>query len=554
MFSYSQIENKFRAAMADAGIITNDPIVSDGVLHRAYVEGDRRGTKNLSYVLHMDGRPSGYFEYFRTGTRATWSLSGEREPLTPAMRQQIEVEQAKRQAEQAEGHSKAAEVAQQILSGANGDATTHAYAVKKNTPFGPLIRRGAWPQRGWDDALLIPIVDAEGNVWTLEAINADGTKDFLKGGRKTGGFHPLGNISGASLVYIGEGLATTAAVHTVTGNPAVAAMDAGNLSAVALAVRKLAPDAEIILLADNDIRPDGQNPGVEAATRAAQAVGGRVAVSDLDGQKCDFWDVWHELGAEAVKAQLFPKQSESQAPRRMFVPLSELIVRPMQADWLIRDYIEMDSTALLFGESGAGKSFLAVDLALSIATGRDWNGHAVKQGAVFYLAGEGHAGFAKRFVAWAAHTGTDISSAPFFLSTSAIGLPDDATLARLLQEIEASGTVPAMIVIDTLARSLIGDENRSDDVGGFIRSIDQIRMRYGCSILVVHHTGHNNSDRARGSSALKAAMDTELGLTNKAGAKCLEVTKQKNHEPVSPKLFKLQQVPTGCEPKCGVEW
>jgi hypothetical protein len=199
---------------------------------------------------------------------------------------------------------------------------------------------------------------------------------------------------------------------------------------------------------------------------------------------------------------------------------------------------------LLFGESGAGKSFLAVDLALSIATGRDWNGHAVKQGSVFYLAGEGHAGFAKRFVAWAAHTGTDISSAPFFLSTSAIGLPDDATLARLIQEIEASGTVPALIVIDTLARSLIGDENRSDDVGGFIRSIDQIRMRYGCAMLIVHHTGHNNSDRARGSSALKAAMDTELGLTNKAGSKCLEVTKQKNHEPISPKLFKLQQVPT----------
>jgi putative DNA primase/helicase len=80
------------------------------------------------------------------------------------------------------------------------------------------------------------------------------------------------NIRGAKRVLIGEGLATVAAVHAVEGATAVAAMDAGNLSAVALAVRNLAPDAELILLADNDIKPDGSNPGLKAATAAAQAV------------------------------------------------------------------------------------------------------------------------------------------------------------------------------------------------------------------------------------------------------------------------------------------
>ncbi len=138
------------------------------------------------------------------------------------------------------------------------------------------------------DALLIPIYGADGKIWTLEAINPDGEKDYLKGGRKRGGFHPLGKISGANRVLIGEDMANVAAVHTVDGAPAVAAMDAGNLSAVALAVRKLAPDAEIILLADNDIKPDGTNPGLKAATAAAQAVGGYVQFLSWTGASVIF--------------------------------------------------------------------------------------------------------------------------------------------------------------------------------------------------------------------------------------------------------------------------
>ncbi len=135
------------------------------------------------------------------------------------------------------------------------------------------------------EALLIPVYSADGKIWTLEAINTDGEKDYLKNGRKRGGFHPLGKISGANRVLIGEGLATVAAVHAVDGAPAVAAMDAGNLNSVALAVRTLAPNAEIILLADNDIKPDGTNPGLKAVTEAAQAMGGHVAVPELDGKK-----------------------------------------------------------------------------------------------------------------------------------------------------------------------------------------------------------------------------------------------------------------------------
>jgi len=304
MFTYSQIENEFRTAMTDAGIITDDPIVSDGVLHRIHVEGDKSGSRNGAYILHCDGNPSGYFENFKSGVKSTWSLSGKREPLTPAMRQQIDLEQAKRQKEQAERHSKAAEVAQQILNDAKGDSIQHHYALKKAVDFGPMVKRGTWPQRDWKDALLVPVFAADGTLATVQAINIDGAKDFLRGGKKAGGFYPLGEIRSADRIFIGEGLATVAAIRAVTGATSVVAFDCGNLNAVCHAVKELSPAAEIVICADNDIRSDGQNPGLEASARAAEAVGGRVAVPEIDGRKVDFWDVLNELGADAVRDAL----------------------------------------------------------------------------------------------------------------------------------------------------------------------------------------------------------------------------------------------------------
>lgn len=201
-------------------------------------------------------------------------------------------------------HKDAANEAIAILNSANSDPAQHPYALNKSVPLGDKVKRGAWPQRNWADTLLIPIYQADGQLSTLEAINSDGEKDYLKGGRKCGGFHPFGKIRGAKRILIGEGLATVAAVYAVANTPAVAAMDAGNLVTAAQAVRSLAHDAEIIFLADNDIKPNGDNPGLKAATAAALSVGGRVAVAELNGQKCDFWDVWRELGATAVSDAL----------------------------------------------------------------------------------------------------------------------------------------------------------------------------------------------------------------------------------------------------------
>ncbi|MBI3918168.1 MAG: DUF3987 domain-containing protein [Betaproteobacteria bacterium] len=214
-------------------------------------------------------------------------------------------------------HVAAAERAGQILATASGEPKTHPYWCKKTVSLGARVKRGAWPQRGWTDALLVPIYQRDGKVWGIEAIDEAGDKDTLKDCRKGGGFYPFGKIRGASRVLIGEGVATVAAALTGDDAPGLAALTAGNLKAVAQWAREvLAPGADIIILADNDPKADGSNPGMKAALDAARAATGRVAIPELDGRACDFWDVWAERGHDAIQHALANAQApvNSEAP------------------------------------------------------------------------------------------------------------------------------------------------------------------------------------------------------------------------------------------------
>jgi len=301
----SEIQD-FQGEIRSVGLNPPDTIIP-GKLHRFPGYGKKRGD-DAGWCKLFDDLRGGVFGDFSSGLDEHWQAQTERQyskEERQAFKEKCEAEHKQREAEEARKHEAAATEAAGILKSANGgDPKQHAYALKKDVDLGDKVARGAWQQRGWTDALLIPIYNVNGKLSTLEAINTDGEKDFLKGGKKRGCFYPLGKIRGAEQVYIGEGVATVAAVHAVTTSAAVAAMDNGNLLPVAQAVRRLAPDAEIILLADNDIKPNADNTGILAATEAAQAINGRVVIPELDGRKCDFWDVYSELGADAVRDAL----------------------------------------------------------------------------------------------------------------------------------------------------------------------------------------------------------------------------------------------------------
>lgn len=242
--------------------------------------------------------------------------------------------EARRAADAAEAARVAAEAAARALSMWSAAAPApadHPYLVRKQIqPHGvrwapDWVKEWTDPETGevkaWrhPNALLVPIWSAPGKLSSLQAILADKLigrqgekrdKDYLAGGHKLGCYFLFGRIkSDTVVVIICEGFATGASLHEATGMPVMAAFDAGNLEPVADALRAKLPSVRIVLAADNDQyhAPRGgnaHNPGVEAATKAAQAVGGVLVVpqfESLDGEPTDFNDLACRQGLAAVR-------------------------------------------------------------------------------------------------------------------------------------------------------------------------------------------------------------------------------------------------------------
>lgn len=216
---------------------------------------------------------------------------------------------------------------------------------------------------------------------------------------------------------------------------------------------------------------------------------------------------------------------------------------------LVEDLIDCGSFALLVGESNSGKTFLALDMSLAIARGRNWMGKDVKQGAVLYIAAEGGGNVKKRVQAYKQEFGFKSKPLPFRLAFGTIDLRNSSadvwTIIEAAKNTEAFYATPVrLIVIDTLNRALSGgDENLSSDMGTFIKNIDLIRQHTGATVLVIHHTGKDTKKGARGHSSLKGAIDTELSLEKaRNGSSIVKATKQRDYEMNEPIYFQLKTI------------
>ncbi|WP_232311625.1 toprim domain-containing protein [Thauera chlorobenzoica] len=263
--------DQFRAAMRDAGQSPPDVIEADGQLHRYRVEGDKAGSKNAYYVLHLDGRAAGMFGNWKTGLRSTWAADGKRmsEAEREAFAKLIEAAKLKAQAERrAEHEARAIEARGEWAAAAPADPA-HPYLTRKDVKPHNLRQRGG--------LLIVPLFDAFGLLWNLQRIAADGGKRF-KPGRAGGLFSPIGDLTDPATILICEGWATGATLHQETGHPALCAMNAGNLQAVAKAARESWRGwTDLVICADNDRQTEG-NPGVTYATAAAKATGAKLIV------------------------------------------------------------------------------------------------------------------------------------------------------------------------------------------------------------------------------------------------------------------------------------
>lgn len=210
-----------------------------------------------------------------------------------------------------------------------------------------------------------------------------------------------------------------------------------------------------------------------------------------------------------------------------------------QPKWLVQGHLT-DGFSVLYGPPKSGKTFLALDWALRIATRTEWHGHAVMGGPVLYVSGEGAGGLHSRIAAWHKANGTDTSK--LYVIPFAARLLNPDHVGQLLDDVMATGA--RLLVIDTLARSMAGaDENSAQDMGQAIAALDRIRQDVGCGILVVHHSGVDGS-RPRGSTALFGAADTLAKVDGgDDGMMRLSCEGMKDARPFRTSYWKMQ--PTG---------
>ncbi len=303
------ILHSFAECLRSAGLEV-DAVLADGLLHRCGTV-DRPHRKDGAYKAFLDAPASIWWKNWRTGNEGTWTAKREKEfsaAQRKALHERLAAAKADTRTEQERRWKAAAKLAASIWNRSRTAGDDHPYLQRKEVPAIGL-------RQTEDGRLIVPVLNPSGRIQSLQFIlpdkPAEGTdKFFLKGGKTSGGFFsiPAKNNTKDGPLLIAEGYATGASLHLATGYAVLLAFNAGNLEAVTRTARSRYPDREIMLCADNDcetVKPDGTpwNPGREAASRAARAVGGKLAVCPAhDGKAADFNDLHRLRSLEAVCA------------------------------------------------------------------------------------------------------------------------------------------------------------------------------------------------------------------------------------------------------------
>lgn len=265
-------------------------------------------------------------------------------------------------------------------------------------------------------------------------------------------------------------------------------------------------------------------------------------ITDINQVQAPEWIVPRETVEEV---QALP---EEELP--ILIPRQLLNIEPWDSiedepvEWLIQDVLPKKAFAALYGPPGSYKSFVALDIAEAVATGRAWMGREVQSaGAVLYICGEGFGGIGARIKACKLHNRTE-AGAEIYVIRAAINMRSsaedfDLLVASIKDLMDRTGVQFELVQIDTLARAFGGgNENNSEDMGAFIHNAGRIQRMLGCAMMVLHHSGKDATKGLRGHSSLLGAVDTQLELLKIdaqpnpsspiAGSGILTISKQKD--------------------------
>jgi hypothetical protein len=189
--------------------------------------------------------------------------------------------------------------------------------------------------------------------------------------------------------------------------------------------------------------------------------------------------------------------------------------------WLVEKLIVENALGFIFGAPSSVKTFLALDLSLTLATGQtEWWGRGIgRSGAVVYISSEGMADLKFRIMAWEQHRGVDADDAPFWLVHESINFTQKADIRKLLATVQAiadeAGPIAAVFV-DTVSRVLPGvDENLQKDMTTFVNGCDAVRKTFGATVIGLHHV--SRAGNMRGSTVIPAAGDFVIEMRREVG-------------------------------------
>lgn len=483
-------------AISEAGLHQPDEIIMDGQLHRFSTNG-KREDKSGWYVAYDGQVPSGAFGCWRQSIESTWRADIGRELTSVEQMQHAQrMREAKLAREKAEAERKAnaAINAAQIWDMAAIASDEHPYLLKKEIK-NPGFKIGS------DGRLIAPLfIDNE--IVGLQYIDADGKKMFMSGSKSGGAYWWLSGSN--DVVYIVEGIATASSVHSATGNTVIVAFSANNLSAVSDAIRhQMGGLQKLVIVADND----ESGVGFKEAAKAAEISKAQVIQIPLLGDANDFVNDGHDLLA-LLKPPIIGSNS-------YLIDADEFSSHPLPIRWLVKNWLQRDALIMIHGPSGGGKTFAVLDIVLNVATASDhWGNNKCRPGSIVYLAGEGHHGLRGRIAAWKRHNGVKSFNGQFHISKAGTDLNTAEGYNLVRDAILSLPQPPDVIVVDTLHRFLLGDENSAQDAKTMLDACAGLMREFNCSVILVHHTGVNEESqhRARGSSAWRGALDIEISV------------------------------------------
>ena len=416
----------------------------------------------------------------------------------------------------------------------------HGYIdAKRGTPDGLRVLPGGDPltiagQR-MAGALVVPVRSLDGALSTLQFIPPPGAGAKLNlPGSSVAGVFVVGDMVAGSPVYVCEGIGQAWACRKATGHAAVVCFGWGRIRTVATELRKRDASARLVLVPDVGKEQD-------ARTIARDVGGSFVELPEGWARNSDVNDFAQREGFDMLDSLLTSASEPARRePRFKLLDSADLHALP-PLEWRVRGVLPAHGLASVYGPSASGKSFLALDMAAAVASGREWFGYRVKAAPVVYCALEGEAGFRLRVEAWEQTNGGALP-AGLRLVLQPFKLTEPQDVQDMAAAVLSAGA-GAVTILDTLNRAAPeADENASADMGRILEAAKNLQRLTGGLVVLVHHTGKDSTKGLRGHSSLFAALDAAVEVSRDGDRRSWRVAKAKDGADGEAHPFKLEVV------------